>query len=451
MVNGAGIFSVSELTSEIKVLLENRFDMIWVMGEISNFKIPASKHFYFSLKDASAQIQAVMFRGQNRSLKFAPEDGMQVMGLGRISVYEPRGNYQIIFEYLEPKGAGALQLAFEQLKSRLAAEGLFEDARKKTLPLLPAIVGVVTSPTGAVIHDILNVTKRRFPNMRIRLVPVNVQGASAENDIVNALSMLNRWNAADVIILARGGGSLEDLQAFNSEAVARAIAASEIPVVSGVGHETDYTIADFVADLRAPTPSAAAEMVVPLKDGAVDRIASLRQSLISLMRQRLERQRETLGHRLNRLTHPRRKIQDMRLRLDDLAHRLSALIRRTARERRAHLEWRTQHLLNASPERPMLLAGKKLAENRIRLARAMRRTLETCRIRLEQFDGRIETLNPTAILARGYSITLTSPENTVVRNAAEVADGQAVKIVLAEGRLFCRVERTIPNGEKTDI
>ena len=259
------IYSVSDLNANIKALLEESFPFVWIIGEMSNFRIPASGHYYFSLKDAASQISAVMFRGQQRKLKFEPEDGMSVIGMGRISVYEPRGTYQIILEYLEPSGVGALQIAFEQLKNKLADEGLFNDEHKRDIPFIPNKIGVITSSSGAVVHDILQIVNRRYPNIAIQVLPAKVQGKGAAAEIVSALELLNRREECDVAILARGGGSLEDLQAFNSEPVARAIFGSRVPVISAVGHETDYTIADFVADLRAPTPSAAAEMVVPEK------------------------------------------------------------------------------------------------------------------------------------------------------------------------------------------
>ena len=259
------IYTVSKLTAQIKTLLEDRFPFVWITGEVSNFRSPSSGHFYFVLKDATAQIQAVMFRGQNQMLKFALEDGMNVTGLGRINVYEPRGTYQIVLEYLEPKGVGALQAAFEQLKAKLAIEGLFADTHKRQIPFLPREIALVTSPTGAVVHDMLNILNRRFPTIPVWVYPVRVQGDGAENEIASALDDLSKRSDLDIIILARGGGSLEDLQAFNSEGVARAVFTSEIPIISAIGHETDYTIVDFVADLRAPTPSAAAELAVAIK------------------------------------------------------------------------------------------------------------------------------------------------------------------------------------------
>ena len=255
------IYTVSDLTADIKYILEDKFPFVWICGEISNFRVPASGHFYFTLKADNAQINVVMFRSQNRNLRFVPENGMSVTGLGRISVYEPRGAYQIIFEYLEPEGAGAIQLAYEQLKARLVEEGIFDEKHKKPLPYLPQKISIITSPTGTVVHDILKIINRRFSNVHIEIIPVKVQGEGSEDEIAAALKLLNARDDSDIAIIARGGGSFEDFHAFNSEVVARSIFKSEIPIISAVGHETDFSIADFVADLRAPTPSAAAELV----------------------------------------------------------------------------------------------------------------------------------------------------------------------------------------------
>jgi len=259
------IYSVSQLTENIKSILEDNFPFIWISGEISNFKSPVSGHYYFTLKDSQAQINAIMFRGQNRNLKFFPEDGMKITGFGRISVYQPRGAYQIIMEYIEPDGIGALQIEFEQLKIKLSQEGLFDEIHKKEIPFLPEKIALITSPTGSVVHDMIRVLHRRFPGVGISIIPVKVQGDDSVEQIVDAIIWLNKLKNADVAILARGGGSLEDLQAFNSEDVARAIFKSNIPIISAIGHETDYTISDFVADLRAPTPSVAAELAVAVK------------------------------------------------------------------------------------------------------------------------------------------------------------------------------------------
>ena len=339
------IYTVSELTSIIKVLLEDKFPIVWLCGEISNFRVPVSRHFYFTLKDRKAQINAVMFRNQNRNLKFEPEDGMSVTGLGRIGVYEPRGTYQIIFEYLEPEGIGAIQLAFEQLKERLSDEGLFDDKHKSALPFLPQKISIITSPTGAVVHDILKIINRRFPNIHIEIIPVKVQGDGAENEIVTGLELLNIRSDSDVAILARGGGSLEDLQAFNSEEVARAIFASEIPIISAVGHETDFTIADFVADMRAPTPSAAAELIVPLKKDLIRKCTELSMILTSRSFRYIEHLQMLVKEMSNRLVDPRKKIEDLRLRTDDLLARLNRTFKNSILQRHERLGWRIDRLM----------------------------------------------------------------------------------------------------------
>ena len=275
------ILTVTELTRQVQDILEATFDQLWVEGEISNLRRPASGHLYFTLKDEDSQIRAVLFRPVARALKFDLEDGMHIVCRARMNVYKPRGEYQLILDYAEPRGVGALQIAFEQLKAKLQAEGLFDAVHKKPIPYLPSRIGVVTSPSGAVIRDILNITKRRFPSVGILIAPVRVQGAEAPAEIVEALHHLNEMPGIDVIIVARGGGSLEDLMAFNSEGVARAIFASRIPVISAVGHEIDFTIADFVADLRAPTPSAAAELVVPMRGELTQQIRALTARLVN--------------------------------------------------------------------------------------------------------------------------------------------------------------------------
>ncbi len=402
------IYTVSELTADIKSLLEENFPFIWISGEISNFRMPGSKHFYFTLKDENAQISAVMFRGQNRNLKFDPEDGMNVTGLGRISVYAPRGNYQIILEYLEPAGIGALQVAFEQLKARLSAEGLFDKEHKKYLPFLPKKISVITSPAGAVVHDILKIVNRRFPNVHIEIIQVKVQGQGADREIAAGIELLNRRGDSDVAILARGGGSLEDLHAFNSEIVARAVFASEIPIISAVGHETDFTISDFVADIRASTPSAAAELAVPLKDDLTRECSRLSMSLKMRFFRYTERQRSLLNEISKKLTHPSRRMQDLRLKTDDLATRLVRAFINSIRQRREHLSWRAD---------------------------------------------RLHALSPAAILSRGYSITRTIPDARVVTNSETVNKGQNLEVILEKGVLTCSVEGKSDNDQtdKTDI
>ena len=439
------IYSVSELNAEIKALLEESYPFVWLSGEISNFRIPASGHFYFSLKDATSQISAVMFRGQQRKLKFEPEDGMSVTGMGRISVYEPRGTYQIILEYLEPSGIGALQVAFEQLKNRLADEGLFDDDYKVDIPFIPNKIGIITSRSGAVVHDILQVVKRRFPNVTIQVFPVKVQGDGAVEEIVHALELLNELAKCDVAILARGGGSLEDLQAFNSESVARTIFASRVPVISAVGHETDYTIADFVADLRAPTPSAAAELAVPEKSALEHRCRELSGRLNSIIYNYYNILRIRTKEISQRLVDPRRNIEDLRLRIDDLTLRLNRMFAYGLRRERENLDFRMDRL---KANTPRLLIRK----TKIQLDQIYNNLLKTFilfntskQIKIRELTAKLEALSPVAILSRGYSITRTIPDARVIKNTRTVALNQDVEVMVANGRLICRVK-----GKSTD-
>jgi exodeoxyribonuclease VII large subunit len=326
------IFSVSELSQGIKNLIEREYPDVWVTGEVSNFRAAASGHLYFTLKDATAQLRAVCFRNQARYLKFKPQDGISVIARGHLSVYEARGEYQLYVEYLEPAGLGALQLAFEQLKQKLAAEGLFDIARKKPLPLLPRAIGVVTSPTGAVIRDILRILRRRFRNMNVLIYPVKVQGEGAAEEIVEGVKYLNREQNVDVIIVGRGGGSIEDLWAFNEEVVARGIAASGIPVISAVGHETDFTIADFVADLRAPTPSAAAELVVHRKQDFLTELENRARRMTQIIRLQLSEARQRLTEL--RMHHA---FQTLATRLAERAQRVDDAVASLERSMRSRL------------------------------------------------------------------------------------------------------------------
>ncbi|MFZ0613605.1 MAG: exodeoxyribonuclease VII large subunit [Desulfobacterales bacterium] len=444
----ARIYTVSELTGRIKAILEQNFPFIWITGEISNFRRPASGHFYFTLKDAVAQIQTVMFKGQNQHLKFVPEDGMSVTGLGRISVFEPRGSYQVILEYIEPKGTGALQVAFEQLKKNLTAEGLFDAGCKKPLPFLPDKIGLITSPTGAVVHDILHIIKRRFPCVPIDIVPVRVQGDGAIEDIVAALELLNRLRTVDVIIVARGGGSLEDLQAFNSEAVARAIFASEIPVISAVGHETDISIADFVADLRAPTPSAAAELVVPVKVDLYRKVLEFKDVIIFNLQRYIKNYRTEIDKLCARVVDPKKKIADHRLKLDDDAHRLTRAMINQVALRRERLSWRSDKLSYNNPATYVTKLKNKLENTTRLLQQSVQVGISDHRVRLREVNAKLDSLNPTAILARGFSITRTRPEAAIVRDSAAVALEQPLEIVLAQGALTCVVKERFKNGEK---
>jgi len=444
------IYTVSELTAKIKVLLEDSFPFIWICGEISNLKIPTSGHFYFTLKDEKAQINAVMFRGQNRNLKFIPENCMSITGIGRVSVYEPRGNYQIILEYIEPEGRGAIQLAFEQLKERLTAEGLFDEKHKKPLPFLPRKISIITSPTGAVVHDILKIINRRFPNIHIEIIPVKVQGDGSEMEIVSGLKTINNRSDSDVVILARGGGSLEDLHAFNSEDVARAIFASKIPIISAVGHETDFSIADFVADLRAPTPSAAAELVVPLKFDLLKKNTELTSTLTIRISRYIEHLQILVKELSNRLTDPKKRIEDLRLRTDDLLSRLIRTFEKNIIQHHERLEWRFDKLNSHNPLIDIKKANEKLDQNYTNLLTYIRIIINKKHFLLRELDARLNALSPNAILDRGYSITRTIPEAIIVRNPQQVDIGQDLEVMVAKGSLICRVKRKKDYG-KADI
>jgi exodeoxyribonuclease VII large subunit len=440
---GRRVFTVSALTAAIKDQLEASFAGLWVEGEISNFRAVGSGHVYFTLKDEAAQIRGVIFRSRLRRLRFTPTDGLHVLAFATLDVYAARGEYQLVCEILEPKGVGALQLAFEQLKARLTAEGLFEAARKRPLPTLPRRVGLVTSPTGAAVRDFLRVVTRRFADVHVLVYPVRVQGDGAAAEIARALYDLNRLGGFDVLVVARGGGSLEDLWAFNEESVARAIAGSKIPVISAVGHETDFTIADFVADLRAPTPSAAAELVVREKVQLVAQLAGLRERLRRAARQRVARLQERLDGLARRrvLTDPARPLRDWQRRLDDLGVRLQRGLRRHHAEARERLARATRAL------RPAVLRGnlrheaRHLRDLRGRLERAARGEVARRRRAMEAVAGQLDSLSPLACLARGYSICM-RPSGEVVTRASQVTPGDAVAVRLREGGLTCRVEET---------
>ena len=434
------IYTVAELTKNIKSILEDNFPFVWICGEISNFRIPVSGHFYFTLKDKAAQISAVMFKSQNRNLKFDPEDGLKVTGLGRISVYEPRGTYQIIFEYLEPEGIGAIQLAFEQLKTRLFEEGIFDEEHKNPLPFLPKKISVITSPTGAVVHDILKIIDRRFSSIHIEIVPVKVQGFGAEKEIVAALDMINTRSDADVAILARGGGSLEDFHAFNSEDVARAIFASTIPIVSAVGHETDFSISDFVADLRAPTPSAAAELVVPVKKELLQRCGEVSTNLVHRFYRYIENQKMHIIQMSKRLIDPRKRIEDFRLKTDDLTARMIRIFKNSIAQQRERLYFKTERLHVSSPQSHINKINGKLEQINDNLLIYMSIYLNNKKFLFREINAKLHALNPTAILDRGYSITRTIPGAIVVRDPLAVDIGQDLEVTVAKGKLICRVK-----------
>jgi exodeoxyribonuclease VII large subunit len=440
------IYTVSELNANIKSLLEEQFPFIWIVAEISNFRTPLSGHFYFTLKDEESQLNAVMFRGQQQQLKFKPEDGMRITGMGRLSVYEPRGTYQIILEYLEPSGIGALQVAFEKLKAQLATEGLFDEKHKKAIPFLPHKIALVTSPTGAVVHDMLNIIDRRFCTMNIQVFPVKVQGNGAEEEIIAALTQLNQTNDTDVAILARGGGSLEDLQAFNSEGVARAVFTSEIPIIAAIGHETDYTIVDFVADLRAPTPSAAAELAVPIKNELLQKLKDISEDLKYRMANTIDRLGVNLQDLSQRLIDPRKQIQDWRLRMDDYTTRLIRYIQILLARQKERLQWWTDRLVNNSPAQQSRRLNVVVEQNTSNLLKTFNKYIDDKSTRLRELSIQLETLSPVAILKRGYSITRTIPDLDLVFDPKMVSIGQNLEVMVAKGTLTCRVKGKSENG-----
>ncbi|HLB94641.1 MAG TPA: exodeoxyribonuclease VII large subunit [Nitrospiria bacterium] len=441
------VLTVSALNQLIQLRLEEAFPEIWVEGEIANLRIPSSGHVYLTLKDESSQIRAVIFRSKGQWLKFIPQDGMHVLCRGQVSVYEPRGEYQLLVSYIEPRGIGALQLAFEQLKERLKSEGLFDPARKRPLPLLPKRIGVVTSPTGAALQDILKVLRRRFANVAVTINPVPVQGEGAALAIAAAIEELNTLGGIDVMIVGRGGGSLSDLWAFNSEVVARAICASRIPVISAVGHEIDYTISDFVADLRAPTPSAAAEMVVQSKREFTERIRSWTDRLVGAVRFGLEVHRTNLRHEAGALRDPRKVIETYFLRLDELESRIRQGVRNTLRHHRKRLSHFETGLGYQSPLERLERIVVGLDHTLMRLKQGVSLSLKGYRARMEGTLGRLDSLSPLAVLTRGYSLTYRLPEMRLVREARAVAKGDHVYVRLHQGGLVCGVDEVKGEGD----
>jgi exodeoxyribonuclease VII large subunit len=446
------VWSVSELTQRIKDLLEERFPGFWVEGEISNLRIPASGHAYFTLKDEAAQIRAVLFRNRARRVRFEPTDGLSVLAFGGLEVYGPRGEYQLVVELLEPKGLGALQLAFEQLKTRLGAEGLFDAARKRPIPRFPRKIAVVTSPTGAAIRDILNIIARRFADLHILVYPVRVQGEEAPAEIVQAFRELGEIQDLDVIIVARGGGSLEDLWAFNEEAVARAIAASKVPVISAVGHETDWTIADFVADLRAPTPSGAAELVVEEKEALIREVGLLYRRLLRSVPERVARWRtqvESLARR-RVLTDPARPLRDWQRRCDELSARLLLALRVGHRQVTQRVAAGTNSLRSQSPAARITHCSRIVEQLDGRLRSGVAHSVSDSRQRLQSAVGQLESLSPLAVLRRGYSLTRL-PTGEVVRSARQVGPGSDVRVLLHEGSLDCRVVEVRERDDRPQV
>jgi len=437
------IWTVTKLNLNIKNILESNFSFVWVEGEISNLRRPQSGHAYFTLKDENSQIRAVVFRSPFGSKSLASgfdlEEGMSIICRARLSVYQPRGEYQLIIDAVEPKGVGALQKAFEQLKARLHQEGLFDEKYKKNIPFLPRRIGVVTSPTGAVIRDILSITYRRFPSVHILVCPVRVQGSEAPAEICRAIDAMNSRSDVDVIILARGGGSLEDLAPFNDEGVARKIFASRLPIISAIGHETDFTIADFVADLRTPTPSAAAEMVVPIRQ---ELSAAVDSSVLRLIRHH-RRQMETLMERVlmleERLRSPIDKIQGLRLLLDDRLERLRRHILKRRDDLRQCLTGMDLQIRHGSPVFRIRTDRSAIDRYRKDLINNLNYMIGRFKSRRDANQARLETLSPLGVLKRGYSIARTLPDGAIVCSVDALAVGGEVAVMVSSGSFQAQV------------
>ena len=460
---GSRVLTVPELTARIRLRLESAYPAVWVEGELSNCRRWNTGHLYFTLKGGAAQVRGVMFRSAFRFLRFEPADGQRIVARGRISVYEPKGEYQLVAEHLEPFGLGARQLAFDQLRQRLDSEGLFDEARKRPLPTLPRKIGIVTSLDGAALRDVLNVLGRRFPNVHLVIGPTRVQGDGAGREIAGALARIAGVAGIDVVILTRGGGSLEDLWEFNDEGLARTIAALEVPVISAVGHQTDYTISDFVADLRAPTPSAAAELVVARKADLAARLQRAAGRLEAAARAGIQRRRtllETARHRPGLASFPTRLALHGR-RVDELTRRLTERARGgigRLERRRAALRLQLE-ALDVGPQLARMRTRLAVARERLtravdgghaarrqrsgiageRLAQLMRDRRAGARQRLETAAAKLDSLSPLGVLARGYAVCWNHDRTVIVRRSADVAVGDPVRVTLHEGALRCEV------------
>jgi exodeoxyribonuclease VII large subunit len=437
------VYTPSRLNREARTLLERGLPALWIEGEISNLSRPSSGHWYFSLKDEGAQLRCAMFRQRNFLARFTPKDGMHVQARGRVSLYEPRGDFQFIVDHIEEAGEGALRRKFDQLKTKLAAEGLFAVERKQPLPRMPRRIGVITSPTGAAIRDVLNILKRRFCTIPVLIYPVQVQGAAAAAQIAATIRLASSRADCDVLILARGGGSLEDLWAFNEEVVARAIFECAIPLVSGIGHEVDFTIADFVADVRAPTPSGAAELVAPDCAEWIRSLTVLQRRLGSALQRSLAQRFERfswLRHRLGQL-HPGVELRQRAQRLDELEQRLLRVVRQGVFQRRNELHRLAAHLRQHSPALRVAAAQGRLAVARGTLSASMRQTFEQLGRRLAVAAGTLDAVSPLATLQRGYAI-VTDAQGNVVTTSTAVSVGQSIRARVAQGEIHARVENT---------
>ena len=435
------IISVSQLNRRAKQLLETHLPLLWIEGELSNVSIPSSGHWYFTLKDEQAQVRGAMFKNRNMLVRFKPQQGQQVLIRARISLYEGRGDYQLIAEHMEEAGTGALQRAYEQLKAKLEQEGLFSPEHKKPLPPLPKHIGVITSPTGAAIHDILNVLERRFPSIPVTVIPVAVQGKEAAPQIVRALALANRAKLFDVLILGRGGGSLEDLWPFNEETVARAIFASTLPIVSAVGHEVDFTIADFVADLRAPTPSAAAELVTPDGDDWLDKFIGFEVLLEDAIADKLQHLQQKISWLRSRLRHPKDKLEQQSQRLDNLELRLKNQLQRQLSQQEHHFEQLRLRLQAQHPKLKLKNLRERIEDASKQLHSSHKHLLANKQQRLVAAARLLNSLSPLNTLERGYSL-ITDGKGKVITHSTQVAVGDQVSAKLAHGSLGLRVEQS---------
>lgn len=444
------IWSISRLTAELRAVLDQSFPLLWISGEISGLAQPRSGHLYFNLKDAGAQIRCALFRNKRTLLRFTPKDGDQVLARARLSCYEPRGEVQLIIEHLEPAGAGALQQAYEALKARLAAEGLFDAERKKPLPPYPRRLGVVTSASGAALHDVLQVLQRRYPALPVLIYPVPVQGAGAAIEIADTLKLADKRGDCDLLILTRGGGSPEDLAQFNDETLARTIAALKTPIVAAIGHEVDFTIAEFVADRRAPTPSAAAELVSPDTAMILDRVAVLARRIARQQTQTLRQGRQQLaglGTRLQ-LQHPRTRLQQRQQRLDELNVRLEGMTRHGLTRRQQRLHSLFARLAGRSPAAALATRRQRLSEMQRRLQQAVRQNVRQRRERLTAQAHQLQIVSPLSTLGRGYAIVQAADSEAVLRDATQLKPGDRVRIRLAQGQLSATVDKP-PSDDTT--
>lgn len=437
------IYSVSDLTDQIKDMLEEKFDFIWIEAEISNFRRPSSGHYYMVFKDGYSQIRAVMFRPQARYINFTPEDGMKIIARGRVSVYQPRGEYQVIIDYLEPLGVGAMAIAFEQLKKKLALKGIFDDNIKRPLPFLPRHVAVITSPTGAAIRDFLNIAHRRFTNLEITIIPVKVQGEGASEEIIEAITIANNELDADTIVLTRGGGSIEDLWAFNHEELAYAIRESKVPIVSAVGHEIDITISDMASDLRAPTPSAAAELLISEKEAIEKDLSDTRERIISSFSYYLSNIEQSINRLKKGMRDPRKNIADSWLRLDELENRLRRQVAAYINDHKNQLKSQGRSLFVNSPMKRIERDREVVRYKHQLLMRSMERVTGENHRKLDLYTQKIKALSPYSILDRGYSITRTILDKRALRSASEAQPGDRVSITLSEGSIECLVENVL--------